>query len=704
MNKYKTSLGFVSEYSISETLNNTDIFIKKAKGLGYDTIAMVDSNNLYNTLRFKEAMVKNEMNYIFGLNLTVRDVVLGDFHTVRVLAKTNEGYKNLIRLSTIAKTGGKIVEHVTFDQLVENKEGLHIFNGGANSELIQLICFTDFTEEEVEEKVKTIENAWSYLDYTFELDSHLGVELTKELLNSKPLMDYIDRTGNKVAYIPKQNYRKRKDAIYRSIIAEIAPDNDVIKPTSRNVEYTDTYFLYTQDELLEFSKIVTDVFPDALDVTEQIGAECLNVEIPKTNSLPQYPLWENVEIDNTGVKHPVTDSVEMLKLVTYKGFNKLFPKVNDSDDFRTAKRLNIAEGHDEAEYVERLDYELGIIRDMNRDFEQYFLIYWDMIREGEKRGYTFGPGRGSAAGSLVALCLGITKKIDPIKYNLIFERFLNPSRVSMPDIDQDIAKKDRKSVYNYLREKYGFDKTAEIITFHTLQLAGVIRVLAKREGLSFAASSEIVKAIPKTDSDGKPIDSFEQLAKLPYFERLLKDSEAARTIFDVGPYFLDMPTGIGRHAAGAVLSNSKLSDIVAMVEVDGDMVTQYSKSDVEAIGLIKLDLLGLQNLDIIEQTNNSIVTELINGTLQRGVVLPEGITMNSLPVNIKECNGDPVLIDMVNKTYKMLSEGDTQNVFQLESVGMRNLIKQLHPDDLTVIDACVALYRQQLGGYIVKAV
>lgn len=691
----KTILGYKSEYSFAESANRTKVFATKAKEMGYETIAITDSNNMHFAVDFKSILNgKNKkgevlgLNHIFGLELSVKDVVLDDYHSVRVIANSNKGYSSLMKLTTAAKSDGDSFDYVTLEQIAEHQEGLFVFNGGINSELFDIIAFdktnSGLTQDEL---LEALFDKWSIIDnYLIEVDAHLPKELNQKVLDSNYLKNFISDNNKMVVAVPKVYYRRESDSVYRALLEEIETGKKTLKPTARYVNYNDTFYMMNSDELYELYDDVLKVWPDVFENAEKIGDLSKGVEYPTIRKLPHFPCPEEISImEGLPAEKTNGDSSVTLRLLSLKGFDRLYPLMDPSDSF-DGDRSNLAEGFTTKDYINQIEFELDVIKTMG--FDDYFLIFQDMIHENEKEGVMFGPGRGSAAGSLVALSLGITKRIDPLKQGLFFERFLNPNRISMPDIDVDISQKDRDKVYHYLQKTYGYDKTAQIATFQTLALKQSIKVVGKHLGLSFEMRNEMTKAIPDRDSENNMITTYEQLVDVPYFARLLNDSEVIQELFEIGPYVVDMPRNTGKHAAGAVVSAVPLDEISPTMEVDGGMVTQLEKNNVEHIGLLKLDLLGLMNLDIIQNTINQLISDGYQIPIEGGLE-----NIYQLPTNIEECNGNEELEEMVNKTYAMLAEGDSSNVFQLESFGMRNLLKNIDADDIKIIDAVLALYR-----------
>lgn len=391
---------------------------------------------------------------------------------------------------------------------------------------------------------------------------------------------------------------------------------------------TDAFYFNSPEEMNEnFSKV-----PQALENTIRIAEKC-NLEIDFRHAqLPEFKVPPEHNINT------------YLKELCYKGLNERYSEVT--------KQLE-----------ERLKYELSVIKKM--EFEPYFLIVWDFVRYAKEKGIMVGPGRGSAAGSLVAYCLNITN-IDPITYGLLFERFLNPERISMPDFDIDFCYERREEVIEYVSKKYGNDKVAQIITFGTMAARAAVRDVGRALGIPYAQVDTIAKMIP-----WEPNITIEKALKMESrIKELMKSDEDIKKLIETASSLEGLARHASTHAAGIVLSRKSLTDYVPLQKTaEGETCTQYAMAELEELGLLKMDFLGLRTLTVI-----SNALKIIKHT--RG----EEVDINKIPLNDK-------------KVYKMLSKGNCAGVFQLESEGMRDLVKRLKPENIEDITALLALYR-----------
>jgi len=389
---------------------------------------------------------------------------------------------------------------------------------------------------------------------------------------------------------------------------------------------TDEMYLKSSEEMSELFKTL----PSAIENTVKIAEMC-NVELEFGKyHLPEFKL------------PPEVDHFDYLKRLCFDGLKKRYENYS--------------------EHLERLKYELNVINNMG--FTDYFLIVWDFVKYAKENGIYVGPGRGSAAGSLVSYCLDITT-IDPIKYSLIFERFLNPARITMPDIDMDFCIERRGDVINYVREKYGHNNVAQIITFGTLSARSVIRDVGRVISVPYADVDVIAKMIPATP--GQTIDN--ALSENQKLRDKYNANPKIKEMIDIAKELEGLPRHTSTHAAGVVITGREVSDYVPLALSDEQPVTQYVMTTLEELGLLKMDFLGLRNLTVIKNTINNI-------KLYKG----EEIDINKIDMNKKE-------------VYSLIASGNTDGVFQLESAGMKNFMRELKPSCMEDIIAGIALYR-----------
>ncbi len=568
-----------SEYSMLESANKLSLYIAKAKEEKVDFLALTDVN-LSGSYKFYKECKKASIKPILGLEYEAIDLDQMK-STILCYALNNEGYKELINLSTKIK----ISKINSFDELYEyhNLCYIYVFDKSFLERTIDK-DFELFLEQI--DKIKKLNKAYIGISYTNRLDK---IEATKEM--EKKALDL----NIKVLPIHKCLYLDYDDSIVYETLNKIG-GNDI-----KVEDYEDYSFKALEDSRLD--EFINDIN--------------LNLYQEKI-ALPKYP---NTKGHN---------SKEYLHALCYKGLEK-----------RNKSFKN---------YIDRLEYELGVINKMG--YDDYFLIVWDFIKYAKTHDILVGPGRGSAAGSLVAYTLGITD-VDPLEFGLLFERFLNPERVSMPDIDTDFPDIKREEVIDYVKSVYGADHICNISAFDTFQNSIALKDVAKVLGIE----DERVKII----SDMLNNYSFDDLINYYY------DNEEMIRYLNIVRKIKDMPRHTSTHAAGIILSDRSLVDIVPLQEgINGLFQAQLSAPDLEEIGLLKMDFLGISNLTMID-------------SILKQINMPQKALRN-IPLND-------------SKVYKMLKEADTVGIFQLESNGMRNYLRQLKCERFDDIVAMLALYR-----------
>ena len=559
-----------TSYSILNSLNDIEKLVSLAKSYGYSSLAITDYQNMFGVISFYNICKKNGIKPIIGLELSIDDSV------ILLYAKNIDGYKNLIKLSTIVSSD-KITKEI-LSNYVDN--------------LILVMPFS-FYDEDI------------YNKFT---DRFIGYSSIEERDLIKEPKVYISN----VSYLYKDDY---KYLDYANMINEGKVLGEYALNEKKGLH------LLTYDEVVSISNS-----EDILN-TKKISELC-DLELGYTGDLlPVYD--ENI------------DSSLLLSNLSHKGLSK---------------RLN---NNISKEYSDRLDYELKVINDMG--FNDYFLIVYDYILYAKKNNILVGPGRGSAAGSLVSYTLGITD-IDPIKYNLLFERFLNSERVTMPDIDIDFDANKRNDVIDYVINKYGNKKVEGIISFNTLGAKQVIRDVGKILNIN----TKLIDSLAKLCSSDLRTTYDENIN----FKKLIDSSLELKKLFDIAIHLEGLPRHVSIHAAGIVMSSKALDDIIPLYKNQQDMyVTGYSKDYLEPLGLLKMDFLGLSNLTMIDD----IISNIRNG-------LKKNITFSNIPLDDE-------------KTIKLFSSMDLDGIFQLESSGMRRFLNKLKPRTFNDIVAAMALYR-----------
>lgn len=604
----------MSSYSLLQSPIKLPELIADAKKMGYTSLALTDINNLYGSINFYNYCRANDIKPIIGLTVIMAGIndPENSFPLI-FLAKGSKGYHNLIKISSIIMSENAPIDPRKIWQYLSD---LFVITPADKSEVL----LTD-----------------DYFGYLQQLKEHLdgdslylGVNLYGHQVNNFKRARKISReTTTPLVALCDVRYIKPDDHLAYQVLNYIG--------TGQKIDDLDAakqigdYYLRTPQE-------VDDDFNN-FDILEPVQnadkiAEHCNVNIEfKSTELPKFETPNNI------------DSATFLKILSTKGL---------------AKRLanNVPKT-----YQERLDYELGVINEMG--FSDYFLIVWDVIKHAHEVGIKTGPGRGSAAGSLVSYTLGITQ-VDPIKYNLLFERFLNPQRVNMPDIDLDLPDDRRDEMVEYMHDKYGENHMAQIITFGTLAAKMALRDIARTFGQTQFQMSKWSNAIPK-ELKITLKQSYEQSESL---RSLVQDTEENQMIFKIAKRIEGIPRHYSTHAAGIVLSKKPMTDIVAVqLESDGINLTQQTKGNVESLGLLKMDFLGLRNLTILDKS-----IQLISQQIKQKFK-PEDIPLDD------------------QETLELFQRGDTDGVFQFESDGIRSVLRQLKPTSFDDIVATNALYR-----------
>jgi DNA polymerase-3 subunit alpha len=643
-----------TQYSLLDGAIKLPDLMSRVKELGMDTVAMTDHGNMYGAVDFQKAAQKAGVKSIIGCEMYLvqddfRESIDPKSYHLTVLAKDHTGYKNLMYLNSMGwlegyheRTG---VPRIDRELLAEHKEGLIVLSGDLGGEINQAILRGEV--DEAREIARAYQAIFDADHYYLELIDNAFPEQQK---CNDALIELSDELGIPLVATNDCHYIEREDARAHGILMAIQLSKTV--ELERLMEHgVDQLYVRSPEEMREvFSHV-----PQACDNSVKIAEMC-DLEIPLGEIfLPQYDIPEAFTEEH-GISDYKDGIHEYFEHVSWQGLEARFAEFDE-----------LGKDYDRTIYEERLEEEIGIIRQM--DFPGYFLIVWDFIRWAKEQQIPVGPGRGSGAGSLVAYSLLITD-IDPMPYDLLFERFLNPERVSMPDFDIDFCMNRRSEVIDYVHDKYGHDNVGMIITYGQLKAKACIRDVARALNFSYSEADKIAKLVPDTVG----ISLLEALEQEPQLRQLRKDEPRIDALFDIALSLENLNRQAGIHAAGVVISENPLWEYVPITRgSDGEKVTQFAKEEVEEAGLVKFDFLGLKTLTVIDTALKLINTQRTEND-QKPFAL-DAIAMD-----------DQAVFDMV-------SAGDTTGIFQLESSGFQELLKKLKPNTFEDIVASVALYR-----------
>lgn len=623
-----------SHYSLLDGLAKIDQLVDRAKELEMPALALTDHGNLYGAIEFYQKAKRAGIKPILGVEAYLAprnctDKVYGvdnKYFHLTLLCESNEGWQNVIQLVTKANFDGFYYKPRIDKQLLrEHSKGLIALSGCYSGEIIRNIIANKFEEAvRVAEEYKEI---FGPNNFFIEIGHHPNMNPTSAGKVRNALIELSKRTNLPMVATQDIHYLKKADAHYHDILLAIGTANS-IHDQNRLTLKADDFSMRSGEEMAEhFADI-----PEAISNTVKVAERCqVDIDLERT-ILPRFTVPEG---------H--TSETYLRKLI---------------DEKTNGRYQTITE-----EITKRVNYELKIVNSMG--FSDYFLIVQDFINWAKARGIVIGPGRGSAAGSIVSYILGITN-VDPLEHGLIFERFLNPERVQMPDIDIDLADLRRDEVLGYLREKYGKKQVAHIITFGTMAARGAIRDVGRALGISYGFCDQIAKLIPFGSNLKDALSTVDEL------RNLYTINQEAQQLIDTAKKLEGVARHVSVHACGVVIGDKPLTTYLPLQYAPQDestVITQFGMHIVEDLGLLKMDLLGLKNLTIMENA-----VQLIEAS-GKGKV-----DINNLPAN------DP-------KTYKMLQLGDTTGVFQFESAGMRRYMKDLIPTGLNDLVALVAAYR-----------
>lgn len=620
-----------TEYSLLDGAIRVKDYIKYAKENNFEAVAITDHGNMFGAMDLYRNAKSENFKAIIGCEFYIihGDITVKDnterFHLV-LLAKNNAGYQNLVKLVSAAHIDGFYYKpRINRELLEKHAEGLICLSACIQGELARTSLRDSY--ENALDVAKYYKNLFGE-DYYIELQDH-GLDEQKR--SNPELIKIAKELDIPLVITNDSHYLKKADASWHDTLLCI--QTNALKEEENRFKFPNSeFYVKTPDELREaFRWLDAETFEQAIENTALIADKCHLIIKMGENILPSFDVPKNHTIPS------------YLGYLVRQGLHERYGEITE-------------------EISERCKYELGIINQMG--FDAYFLIVWDFINWAKTHGVPVGPGRGSAAGSLVAYALGITD-LDPIKHHLFFERFLNPERISMPDVDIDFGD-GRERVIDYVTQKYGKDKVCQIITFGTLSAKAAIKAVARVMNLPFEVSNKVSQYVPAEVG----ITINKALETAPDFKKVYDEDALIRNIIDEAINIEGLKCNTGMHAAGVIISHQPLNEIVPVqFAKEGNVITEYPKEDCEKIGLLKMDFLGLKNLTIIMQTL-AMIKE------RHGIDLD----INNIPLD-----DEP--------TYKMLSTGNTDGVFQLESSGMKKLVRDLKPTVFEDLGALVALFR-----------
>ncbi len=617
-----------SEYSLLDGAARIGDIITRAGELGQDAVAITDHGVMYGVAEFYLAAKKAGIKPIIGCEMYVapgdmhdRSARFREYSHLLLIAKNNTGYVNLVKLCSLGFTEGFYYKpRIDYDLLEQHSEGIICLSACLSGDIPSYLL--NGQKEKAYSLAKRLKKCFGD-DFYIEVMDH-GLQDERRVL---PLLVELARSLDiKLAATNDSHYVKKDDAEMQNVLLCIQMNRTVEE--GQLIFGTDEFYIKSEDEMLELFPYA----PDAVSNTVEIAAKC-SVDLDFSSShLPYFD-----------VPQPYTNTGYLEKL-TREGIRELYP--------------------DPEKVEERMMYELGVINKMG--FTDYFLIVADFVNYAKRNGIMVGPGRGSAAGSIVAYALRITD-IDPIKWGLLFERFLNPERVSMPDIDIDFCDENRQLVIDYVTEKYGHDKVAQIVTFGTLKAKQAVRDVARALRIELSEADRIAKMIPFELN----MTLTKALDANPKLRQEYETSDSVRRLIDIAMQVEGMPRQSSTHAAGIVISRTPISDYVPLCvnNKDGGTVAQYTMNILESMGYLKMDFLGLRTLSVLRDAR-----ELIKADTGADVDL------DHLPFDDRE-------------VFDMISSGETDGVFQLESEGMRSLMTKLRPENLGDIMVGISLFR-----------
>ncbi len=620
-----------TEYSLLDGANRIGPLVSRLKELGFTHAAITDHGVMYGAVDFYNACRDAGITPVIGCEVYIcrnrfeKSGAAREYSHMILLCENNTGYQNLIKLVSAGFTEGFYYKpRIDYELLKQHTEGLICLSACLSGDLPKMLLEGRY--DDAKAYALQMQELFGKDHYYIELMDH-GIPEEKTVLPR--LVRVAQETGIPMVATNDCHYLNREDATAQEVLLCIQTGK-TLQDESRMRMNTEELYVKSEAEM----RAVFPNFPEAIENSQKIAQRCQVTFDFGHLHLPRYPIDDGETAE------------EMLRRLCGEGLKALYP--DEWDD-------------PASEPCQRLEYELSVISHMG--YVDYFLIVWDFINYAKSHGIMVGPGRGSGAGSIVAYTLRITM-LDPLKYSLLFERFLNPERVSMPDLDIDFCYERRQEVIDYVARKYGSDHVSQIITFGTMKAKAVIRDVGRVMGMSYAAVDQVAKAIPFS----LDMTLSKALEVSPQLAELVHSDPQVRQLYDTSLLLEGMPRHASTHAAGVLITAKPVTEYVPLQTNDNVITTQYPMGTLERLGLLKMDFLGLRTLTVIRDT--------LDMMRQEGVDMkPEDIPTD-----------DPTV-------YRMISSGDTDGVFQLESGGMRLFLQNMKPSCFEDIIAAISLYR-----------
>ena len=637
-----THLHVHTEYSLLDGSNKVADYVKRVKELGMNSAAITDHGVMYGAIQFYVACRKEGINPIIGCEVYVAPQTRFDkdphnkYYHLILLAENNKGYENLVKLVSQGFVDGMYYNRprIDFDLIQKYHEGLICLSRCIQGEVAVKILAGNY--QGAKETALRYQETFGKDNYFLELQDH---QIPAQKAVNQGLMRLSEETGIELVATNDVHYTNIDDSEAQQVLVCIQTGKKLSDEDKLTYEPRQFYVRSEQE--------MRDLFPyaqQAIDNTQKIADRC-HITIPYDEDrilrIPRYDAPDGM------------DSEVYLRQLCDEGFKERYPEDKFADKI--------------PEYRERLLYELGVISQMG--YVNYFLIVWDFINYAKSQDIPVGPGRGSAAGSMVSYCIHITE-VDPMEYELYFERFLNPSRVSMPDIDIDFCTDRRIEVIDYVRRKYGDERVVQIITQNRMKAKSAFKDVARVLDIPFSLSNQITKTIPARNLEGKEITLPQALEISPELKELYDLDSGVKEAMDMAMKLEGLPRQPGIHAAGVVICPERADNYLPLQRsAEGIITTEYDKDEVEKLGLLKMDFLALRNLTVIKNTVDNIKKS-------KGIDLD----INKIDIN------DKALLDFIGT-------GKTDGVFQIESPGMKEFMKELKPNSIADVIAGISLYR-----------